>query len=288
MRKIDKPTAFSLIELSVVLIIIGILIAGVIQSSKLYAKFKLKTAQTLTKSSPVHGVKDLIIWYETSLDESFISNEATNGLPVSTWYNINTQKISKSNATQSTPGIQPLYKENKINGLPTLSFDGVDDYLNLDGSVVIGTNYTVFIVGQRTTNDQFNYFIAGDNFSGEGLNLAIGWRLDTTVWLYNGTGTGVSSYITPNYKKPTPTIITAWFSKTGGKKLWSDGGLTPDGSSAITTPISAYTGASIGRGVSRIAHIEISELIIFQRALNTEERQSIEAYLGQKYNITIS
>ena len=71
-----KNSAFSLIELSIVILIIGILIAGVTQGSKLYIKFKIATAQALTRSSPVNGVKDLAVWYETSLTESFNSTDS--------------------------------------------------------------------------------------------------------------------------------------------------------------------------------------------------------------------
>jgi len=48
-----KHQAFSLVELSIVILIIGVLIAGVIQGSNLVTKFRIKTAQTLTQSSPV-------------------------------------------------------------------------------------------------------------------------------------------------------------------------------------------------------------------------------------------
>lgn len=53
MLKLKKITAFSLIELSIVVLVIGILIAGFIQGSKLVSKAALNSARTLTESSPV-------------------------------------------------------------------------------------------------------------------------------------------------------------------------------------------------------------------------------------------
>jgi len=53
-----------------------------------------------------------------------------------------------------------------------------------------------------------------------------------------------------------PTIYTALFSQTAGMKYWENGGA-----------------------------VDITEIIIFTRALKTEERQSIETYLSKKYGI---
>ena len=55
--------AFSLIELSVVILIIGILVAGVTSSSRSVKRMKILTAQNLTTSAPVSSIKDLIFWY---------------------------------------------------------------------------------------------------------------------------------------------------------------------------------------------------------------------------------
>lgn len=57
MRTSFKKSAFSLIELSIVILIVGILIAGVTQSSRMVGKSRIKTAKTLTQSSPVGSIK---------------------------------------------------------------------------------------------------------------------------------------------------------------------------------------------------------------------------------------
>ena len=63
--------AFSLIELSIVILIIGILVAGVTQSSRLVSQFRLLSARNITQSSPVHSIKDLLIWLETTSTKSW-------------------------------------------------------------------------------------------------------------------------------------------------------------------------------------------------------------------------
>jgi prepilin-type N-terminal cleavage/methylation domain-containing protein len=116
-----KSRAFSLIELSIVILIIGILIAGVTQSSRLLRQAKLSTAQTLTKSSPVSGIKGLLIWLEPTLDDSFLSAEADDGAGAHQWNDINPQSSSKYYAVIDSDGDVPLYKASSgPNGLPSL------------------------------------------------------------------------------------------------------------------------------------------------------------------------
>lgn len=73
-----KKSAFSLLEVSAVILIIGILIAGVVTANSLVAKSRLAAAQTLTTSSPINGIKDSALWLESSVDKSFADGETSN------------------------------------------------------------------------------------------------------------------------------------------------------------------------------------------------------------------
>ena len=96
MKKNNKLNhAFSLIELSIVILIVGILIAGVTSASRLVNKMSLTSIQNQTRSSPVASIKDLVVWYETSLDESFIDSERSEGSKISSWNDINPQSSYK-------------------------------------------------------------------------------------------------------------------------------------------------------------------------------------------------
>jgi len=81
---INKPLnknfkkAFSLIELSVVVLIIGILIAGITQSSRLVRAMKLNTARSLTRSSDVNSIRNLTAWFDATAEGVFSSSCSTN------------------------------------------------------------------------------------------------------------------------------------------------------------------------------------------------------------------
>ena len=91
--KINKK-AFSLIELSIVILIIGILVAGVTQSSRLISRMKQISVRSLTLNSPISSIKDLYAWYETSLESSFNEAETADGSTINNLYDLNPQTAS--------------------------------------------------------------------------------------------------------------------------------------------------------------------------------------------------
>ncbi|MCE3255904.1 MAG: hypothetical protein K0R25_1398 [Rickettsiaceae bacterium] len=61
----NKPKlAFSLIELSVVILVIGILVVGITKGMSIMRSAKLQSAQSLTQSSPVALIDGLKLWLE--------------------------------------------------------------------------------------------------------------------------------------------------------------------------------------------------------------------------------
>ena len=134
--------AFSLIELSIVILVAGVLIAGVMQGTNMVRKSQLQTARNLTTSSPVSGVKDLMLWYETSLESSLKTTEAANNTKISVWYDNNKQSMAKNNATQASSTYQPKFIENAFGSIPGIRFDGsVAFSLRFDGDFLARTNY---------------------------------------------------------------------------------------------------------------------------------------------------
>jgi prepilin-type N-terminal cleavage/methylation domain-containing protein len=81
-----KTKAFTLIEVSIVILIVGIMIAGTFIGNRLVAKSRLAAAESLARSSPVPGIKDNMLWLETSLSASIDSSQASDGAAVTAWY----------------------------------------------------------------------------------------------------------------------------------------------------------------------------------------------------------
>ena len=78
------------------------------------------------------------------MDESFIDIEAEDGSTISTWNDINVQKINRDNATQSSASSRPLYVANVFNNaIPAVRFDGSNDFFSIDGQYLVGNPYTI-------------------------------------------------------------------------------------------------------------------------------------------------
>ena len=306
--------AFSLIELSIVTLVIGILIAGIMQGTSLYVKMKLATARSITQSSPANGVSDLALWLDTTSEAAFPTS-LDDQSPVSTWNDINPQQINKSNATASDAA-RPLYIAKGINGLPALKCDGDDDLI----SVPSGTNY--YPTGAPSNTNNFTIFVVAypDDIDHEiDIEAATGAAAKkgtsgqkyilspvNGAELYGGTeivgagislgANGVSVYENgPSYMAPlavynasglsAPVIITINY-KNKTPTIFINGtsvrvGLTSQKDS-VFPPVkfcSGVFGAFSGK---------IGEIIIYGKLVPAADRAQIEKYLGKKWGIKVA
>jgi hypothetical protein len=110
---------------------------------------------------------------------------AQDGQLVQQWNDMS-GRSAPNNATQLDVGSKPtLIRNFVLNGKPVLRFNGNNTYLSYDGSAVVGTAYTIFVVEGRTSNKQSNYFMGGTSTGiyAQNQNLVLGYRYDTTVTL---------------------------------------------------------------------------------------------------------
>ncbi len=301
--------AFSLIELSIVILIIGILIAGVTQGSRMVNNFKLSTAMTLTNSSDVNSITGLILWLETTDEKNFAIGTTTlldvdrpeNNQAVGRWNSRNPNIIANSanNPTQATGANQPLYISDAINGLPALKFDGVNDTLSISNLELLrGLNkLTIFFVA-KTPNTLpggttfLNIFRAEPSIAmGFGYAASSGLKCSRHVNTSNTSASWIGSWDPANaiiLKAATPTICRLIYngSSLRGFANGPSGGDTAGAASGyIATTTNINIGSSSG---AEFFNNQIGEIIIFNRNLKNEEINSIENYLGKKWGIAVS
>ncbi len=319
--------AFSLIELSIVILIIGILIAGVTQGSRLVSESRLKTARTLTESSIVSSVEGLAFWFETSMESSFPLGESVeDGDTISEWYDRNPQSSVKHNAlaVTSTAGTYhtsvisganssntsgPEFVTDGINSIPTLRFDNVSanyEFMVVDNKLDVSpqTSMTMFVVVRnnsggghvidRLTQNSSGVSAAPGSSTSSGfplfsLSIAPSTKNLTAQFRYDATGPLLSLTGTYSASENEPYIFTMERRYNDEFNVYVNGSLEVTGSDDGTSI--TLDPITIGRHMNdptQTSEYDISEVIFFDKRVISSDRDAIEDYLSQKYGVAVT
>lgn len=280
-------SAFSLIELSIVILVIGVLISGFSKYDKIITKFRLISARTQTASSPVTSIKNLVVWYETTSEKSFINSESEDGLPVSIWHDINPQLALKRNATAPSESERPFYKISNF-GLPMLYFNGFNSLALPNGTIPSGDSaFTIFIVNSCIcTNGYATLYSVGNWSANTKVNYMRYFGQITMEARINSSYQIISA--PPQIRNALITYTNTYNNSAGSKGMYiyRSGNLVV-GPSAINSGLddvasdNGYIGRTYWGGEFFFGYI--GEVIIYNRYLTTEERKAVEAYLDKKW-----
>ncbi len=229
------------------------------------------------------GTNNLKLWLKADALTGF-----TNTNPVGTWNDSSGNGIA---LTQATATRQPTYKTAGLNNLPTLSFNGTK-YLETPYNASLNPNqYTVITVTNVTggagtvrspiTSREVSPFRGYMLYAFDGQ-----WVLQTGTG-NNSTWSGVGNNI--------PITLNSGYI-TSGSYNGSQNTISVNGTqtSSATTffpntskPLRVGGGQTEG-GVNFLFNGDISEVILYNKALNNAERTLVDNYLSAKYNLTIS
>lgn len=188
-----KNRAFSLIELCVIILVIGIFISAIFVADGMISKFRIKTASALTVSSPINSISLTSLWLETSLESSFNSSNLSTGDSLSSW---NDQKNTSNKIAVTAVGTGPEYS-NTINRVHAVKFSGSStNYLEIaDASFLNGSDYTIIVLEKRQSANANNYFFGDSTITTANQSLLLGYKLDGKVTHSQGSGTSYDSTI---------------------------------------------------------------------------------------------
>lgn len=183
---------------------------------------------------------------------------------------------------QATAGNKPLFKTNIINGLPTVLFDGVDDWMQQTaGPANIVQPLTGFVVSQPTLNtaSQKNYATMLHTTQA-GLFMVA--KITTSFWGTFTTGTGDlsstnaltsgSNYLLENTATTSSTFLYQRGSQVATRaetEVGSGGGRSAIGKDIVNAN-RQYAG-------------HIAEVIVYNTVLSSADRVNVENYLISKY-----
>ncbi|MFT6220505.1 MAG: hypothetical protein ACJA02_000880 [Myxococcota bacterium] len=288
MIKKSSNTAFSIVELSIVILITSILIGGIVATNNLTDSARLSAARSMTKFSPVNDIEGLSLWLETTMPKSISKVEAQNGATVSTWFDLSVNKFDMSGGVN--------YESNSIGGLPGLSFNGSQSLTreNVGINQLVQENQgTVFLV-QRYLSSSGSSLFWTDNI--KKYRLAAHAYTNGVLYFNFGLCCVLDSdktVTTPANFSDKNLIITLSKSPSTAKIL-IDGEtmVTNNSANGILSDKSLstfYIGKVFISGYISSSFVGfIGEVIIFDRVLSDNERWDIEQYLSKKWDIEIT
>jgi hypothetical protein len=230
--------------------------------------------RTAALSSWLPDIAGLQLWLDADDSDTITLNGGT----VSQW---NDKSGNGYNVSQSTASNQPTYTASALNGKSVVRFDGGDE-LNGSATVVGGsTNRTVFVVfncNNFGTTPAYGVTLGDSTSNGEsfGVSREIAVRVNSG---YRTWTTAVDS---------THAIVTIVLdgTSTTGLSAWKNGSiLTANLTSART--LNTAAGFIVGNGTAGgELNGDVAEIIVYNSALSTSDRQSVESYLSIKWGIS--
>ena len=231
------------------------------------------------------GEPENIIWYAAD------SLNLSNNDQVSQWDDISG---NENNGAQATSASQPEYLTGQINGLPVVSFDGTDDHILYDGSLIANDDYTFIAVAQRRSNSG-RQIITGGSSSSANQNLHFFWYNSGTTLNSHHYGNDFESALinnTESYSGGTDQneygiFSTLLNSGAGYREHFHNDSVLDTYNNG--TQLSGYNGAAIGRfaPTNEYGNIDVAEVIIYSSPLNHAQLSIVHNYLSEKYDINI-
>lgn len=281
-----KHSAFSMLEMTIVLIILGIISAGVLKGSSMLNVAKVNVARSITNKSNVANIDGLVAWYETSLIDSLKSSEAYNSGQISTWYDISPSSlILKRNTLTRTASSSLTYVSSGINGLPSLNFSSSANLTLSQFYQGSSANNTIFIVFQPSVNSTVDRVLL-DSYSSGSTSL-IKFK-NQNIYANRGTADAIlgTTYDSANFAQNSPYIAAIYLNGASSKAYVSNSA-TVVGNGGSNPGSNQLTGLTIGtdKAGSNAFTGLISEIIIYNRPLPIKDRQDVFRYLASKYKI---
>jgi hypothetical protein len=316
--------AYSMLEMSVIILVISIFMAGIYEGFNIYNESHLSGAKSFTKGSVVMRVPNIGLWFETTLDETIDKNEKLTGKPISVWRDINNQTQSKYNAygAQKTDPNKfnyefsnianisgPTYHENGINKLPTLKFTNnvnSSQFLVIDPTFKFNDDdFTIFAIVKFSKTSANSFFldkvcIKSDgkvtNNKNEAINscnpsVSVSANSQNQFFAKMTNNTGLIEKTTDNFSFENNRAYIVAINRIFNNKLilfvnGKEISSKIDDSGQIN-----FLPIKIGRHAFNGAvneELELSEIIIINGKLLDKYKIGLEDYLSRKYAIKLN
>lgn len=226
------------------------------------------------------------------LDAADYSTFTLSGNNVTQW---NDKSGNSRNFANPTTTSQPVYESNTFNGKPCISTI-INKFLyrsaSTMGTLASGSTFSIFVVGETDFTYAWsifftNWFDLGGSSPVARFHCSFRDNVTNKLTLY---ANGALQSSTGSTATNTRYVACFVYAGNGATCTSSLNGAASTFTGTVNLPNSSTFGTSIfsvgdGRNLNYTCK-RIAEVIMYDRALTTTERQSVETYLMNKYGIT--
>ena len=152
------------------------------------------------------------------------------------------------------------------------------------GDALVGTTFSIFFVARRTTGSGYNY-ILGNPYEPKTSRTILMIGFFNNNMQTNTYSPEFNSSIS-TYSSPDPVRLYCFEVKSSSLATHILNG-TQIGSDTQNYTLTSFTNPELGRRYGSIGHtFNLSEMIAFSPALTSTQRQQVESYLAQKWDLS--
>ena len=279
--------AFTLTEISMVFLVIGILIAGISQAIEMFSEASLKSARNLSKSSRISRIDDLSLWLDATSDKAF-DKEKDDGSTISMWKDTNPRSTAQiiGNPVSS----MPTYTLSAINGLPTASFKKTSsNCMTIPSQSFVNNSedFTLYLIFSPTTLDD-GIILEKNNATAAAFPFSLELFSGSYKFSIKNSANTISVTSPKKANINNPNLIS--LSRIKGSQIE----IVIDGVSATqsdTLTSSTLNNAELAIGCRNVATPlnfvsgDIGEIAFFDRNLTVKEKSDSEDYFYKKWKM---
>lgn len=223
------------------------------------------------------------------LDAADAATVSLSGSNVTQW---NDKSGNGKNAVQSSATLRPTYTANLLNGKGGLTYDGVNDCLQV-ASFVTKPFVTAFIVTKTTNANPFfmeqgpnvntndGFYIFGANAYAASTRRSPNFNFASAPVNWLGSTDAIISYLSTATPAVTGSIYSIW--KNGTTVSLTQSTSTTVGNTNTTDTLNI---GARNNGSAIPMNGNLHEIIIYAAELSTTNRQKVEGYLANKWGLT--
>jgi len=247
-------------------------------------KWGLQGSLSLLTTFSVPGISGCTLWLDAADSSTFTFSSGSN---ISQW------RDKSSSALTGTAVNSPTLIQSGINGFPSVSFNGSSQYINFGNVLNMGTNHIYVFVVCQFSSTASGGVVGKTSARGNPARWALLRESGNMIMIIEGASVAINN-CTYADSSTRARVLTGYWDRSNVFNL-ENGIQRAVVALADTTSLSntdpLYIGAypnSTGTGPLAGLYFggTIAEIIVYQAALTTTQRQQVETYLASKWGVS--